>query len=63
MAKYVLEQKRRAPAEVATVQEQGEKHEAAKELEMERERMRWELRRGYGGELSHWFMVSPELER
>ncbi len=62
MAKYVLEQKRHAPAEVATTDERETRQKAAMELERERERMRWELRQVYGGQLSHWFMVSPEVE-
>ncbi len=62
MAKYVLEQKRHAPAEVATTEAREMRQKAAMELEKERERMRWELRQGYGGQLSHWFMVRPESE-
>lgn len=62
MAKYVLEQKKQALADVQPAQVSSAQLKEAFEVALERERMRGELWQAYGGELSHFFMVRRKVE-
>jgi hypothetical protein len=48
--------------EAATIEGIRMKEKAARQVEMDRERMRWELRQAYGNELSHFFMIRAKVE-